>query len=260
MATRSTAYIGTSGWSYKDWGNGRFYPKGLRSTKWLEFYGERFGTVELNMSFYRLPKPDVVKRWHGMVDPEFRFAIKLSRIVTHRKRLKDCEEALDAFFGAVSAFGDKRGPLLVQLPPSLKRDEQLLAGFLDDLERVSGRTRWRVVVEFRDKGWLCDDVHKVLDAHGAALCLADLGPCPITEPNDVDFVYVRRHGPSERRYHGCYTERQVASDAAHVRAWLKEGRDVYVYYNNDFEGYAVDNAQGLIRMATGREAEAEAQT
>jgi uncharacterized protein YecE (DUF72 family) len=127
----------------------------------------------------------------------------------------------------------------------MKRDTGLLGEFLVEVRRETGPRPWRMAVEFRNTDWLTSAVNEVLNQHGAALCLADMPMCPATEANDAPFVYLRRHGPGGR-YRGCYAERHIADDAARITAWLDEGRDVYVYFNNDLEGYAVDNARGLM--------------
>ena len=165
--------------------------------------------------------------------------------MTHEKRLSDCAEELRDFLATVCELQGRRGPLLVQLPPSLKRDTAQLNDFLAELRLAAQRSRWRVAVEFRHAEWICDQVYELLDRHKAAICLADMPRCPITEPNDVGFVYIRRHGPGGR-YRGCYAGRHIAYDAERIQMWLQAGRDVYVYYNNDVEGHAVDNAQQLI--------------
>jgi len=238
-------HIGTSGWCYAHWAKGRFYPQGLRQGDWLSFFARQFGTVEINSSFYRLPKVEMFTRWRDVTGPRFRLAVKLWRRITHEKRLVDCAAALDDFLAAAGQLGPKRGPLLVQLPPSMRKDVGLLEAFLADLKRAMGRVRWKVAVEFRDTGWLCDPVYELLDRRGVALCLADLERCPIAEPNDARFVYIRRHGPGGR-YRGCYSPKHITDDAGRIRGWLAAGRDVYVYYNNDVEGHAVDNARQLI--------------
>jgi len=258
---RGKCYTGTSGWSYVHWAKGRFYPKGLKPGEWLRFFSEQFGTVELNSSFYRLPKPEFVARWRTVTGGRFRFAVKLWRRITHVKRLADCGSELGDFLAVANEFGPKRGPLLVQLPPSLRKDVARLDEFLAVLKKAAGRTRWkvaaagaripsrtqrwRVAVEFRNPDWLCDEVYELLSRHKAALCLADLPRCPITEPNVAPFVYVRRHGPGGG-YRGCYTPKHIAADAAQIRAWLADDKDVYVYYNNDIGGHAVDNARQLM--------------
>lgn len=241
---RGKCYIGTSGWSYAHWANDRFYPRGLRQSDWLHFYGQYFPTVEVNMSFYRLPKADMLARWRQVTDAPFVFAIKLWRRITHEKRLKDSSSELAQVFEVMTALKTKRGPLLVQLPPSLPCDVQLLDRFLADVKRAAGKFRCRVAVEFRNTSWLCEPVSSTLDKYNAALCLADLPQCPITQPNNARFIYVRRHGPGGR-YRGCYAQEHIEADAARIREWLAQGRDVYAYFNNDIEGYAVDNARQL---------------
>lgn len=238
-------YIGTSGWSYAHWAKGCFYPKGLGQGQWLGSFAERFGTVEVNSSFCRLPKPEFVARWRSVTPTRFRFAAKLWRRITHDKRLLDCETELSSFLELAGELGSKRGPLLVQLPPSLRKDTGRLDEFLATLRKTAGRGRWKVAVEFRNRDWLCDEVYALLDRYKAALCLADLPRCPITEPNDAPFVYVRRHGPSGG-YQGCYSSRHIGADAERIRHWLADGKDVYVYYNNDIDGHAVDNAGQLM--------------
>lgn len=242
---RGKCYIGTSGWSYTHWAKGRFYPKGLKQGEWLGFLAQRFNTVEVNSSFYRLPKPEIVARWRRVTGTRFRLAVKLWRRITHVKRLVDCGPELRDFFAVAGELGPKRGPLLVQLPPSLRKDVSRLDEFLVVLKKTAGRTRWMVAVEFRNRDWLCDEVYELLTRHRVALCLADLPRCPITEPNDAPFVYLRRHGPGGG-YRGCYSSRHIAADAARIRGWLGQGRDVFVYYNNDIDSHAVDNARQLM--------------
>jgi uncharacterized protein YecE (DUF72 family) len=251
MADRGRLYVGTSGWSYRHWAGGRFYPKGLKPGDWLGYLAEQFPTVEINSTFYRAPTEAMVRRWRDTVGTRFRFAVKLWRMITHRKHLVDCDEQLRSFLAVAGGFGAKRGPLLVQLPPSLHKDLLRLDGFLGKLRAAMGRKRWRIAVEFRHASWTDAETTALLDDHNAALCLADMPHCPFTDPGSADFVYMRRHGPGGS-YGGCYSQHHIADDARRVRAWLESGRDVYVYYNNDLDGHAVDNARQLL-SACGRE-------
>lgn len=246
-AKRGRAYIGTSGWSYGHWSKGRFYPVGLKSTDWLRFYAQFFNTVEINASFYRLPKPGVGAKWRETVPAEFRFAVKLWRWITHQRKLTNPADDLEKFFGFANELGEKRGPILVQLPPAWKRNLDRLDEFLIELRRAVADTPWLVAVEFRNQSWLSEETCDLLDRHGVALCLADMERCPTTRPNDAPLVYVRRHGPSGP-YQGCYAPEHIQADAAEIRKWLDAGRDVYVYYNNDVGGHAVDNARQLIEQ------------
>ena len=239
--------IGTSGWSYSHWAGGRFYPKGLPARDWLGFYAKHFPTVEINASFYRLPTEAMVARWADVAPRGFVFALKLWRRITHEKRLKDCREPLEVYFQRVAPLKSHRGPLLVQLPPSFRRDDDRLTAFLDELKAVLGRQRWRVAIEFRSRDWICDEVYDLLARRRVAVVLADWPRCDVRTPNDAPFVYVRRHGPGGR-YRGCYSEAHLSRDAEAIRGWLREGRDVFVYFNNDVEGYAVDNARRLAEL------------
>lgn len=242
------SYIGTSGWSYAHWGKGRFYPKKLKQADWLSFFARRLDTVEVNASFYHLPKTETVQRWHDITGPDFKFAVKLWRQITHIKRLADCSEGFEVFFSRIRPLASKQGPILMQLPPSLKCDVHLLETALGQIKAATtSRHSWGVAVEFRNPEWLTDPVYRVLERHQAALCLADMPRCPVTEPVEGPFVYVRRHGPGGK-YRGCYAEKHIAADADRIRQWLTQRRDVYVYYNNDIDGHAVDNARRLAQL------------
>ncbi len=248
--SQGTLYAGTSGWNYPHWAKGRFYPSGMKQGNWLPFYAGHFPTVEVNMTFYRLPAVKLTQRWHDIAPETFLFTIKLWRRITHLKRLADCDVELRQVVEAVAPLRTKRGPLLVQLPPSMRKDPVLLDQFLAKTSWLVRDRPWRVAVEFRNAEWLCETVREVLDQHGAALCLADMPRCPVNEPNAAPFVYIRRHGPGGR-YRGCYAAEHITSDAARIQQWLDQGRDVYIYYNNDIEGHAVDNAQQLVEAVCG---------
>ncbi|MCE5229550.1 DUF72 domain-containing protein [bacterium] len=237
-------HVGTSGWTYRHWADGVFYPPRLAQGKWLEFFMERFDTVEINMSFYRLPNEAMIARWEGMAPQGFYYAVKMWRMITHRKLLADSGELLERFMGVVNGLGNRRGPLLIQLPPRMGVDIERLDEFLTQLEKAMGRTKWEPAVEFRNAAWLTEDVGEMLARHKAAIVLQDMAGSESTKPNDVDFVYVRRHG-AHGRYAGEYDEDQLADDARKIRGWLGEGREVWVYYNNDAEGAAVRNALRL---------------
>jgi uncharacterized protein YecE (DUF72 family) len=238
-------YIGTSGWNYKHWANNRFYPKGLKPGEWLAFLAEHFNTVEVNYSFYRMPSPEAVSGWQSATPDEFLLAVKLWRGITHYKKLKEPGNYLVSFLDIISVVGQRRrGPLLVQLPPQMGPDLQRLDGFLTMLDELTAPSPWRVAVEFRHTGWLTPPVYRLLDGYRAALVLADSPRCPIREPNDVDFIYIRRHG-SWQHHEGRYLPQQIEEDAARIRDWLTAGQRVFVYYNNDAFGHAVDNGRQL---------------
>jgi uncharacterized protein YecE (DUF72 family) len=241
-------YIGTSGWNYADWKE-RFYPKGLKQSEWLRFLAREFDTTEINNSFYRIPKKEYVERWAGLVPSRFRFSTKLWRGITQYKKLNDCRDELASFLAAFELLPTrKRGPVLVQLPPSQGCDIDKLDRFLDDVRQVASPSRWKVAIEFRNDSWLCDTVYRLLDRYAAALCLHDMaGRAPVNEPNDASFVYVRRHGP-QGDYRGSYSQRELRRDADNIRGWLGRRKTVFVYFNNDIQGYAIHNARQLKKL------------
>jgi uncharacterized protein YecE (DUF72 family) len=239
------AWVGTSGWSYAHWRHGVFYPEGLPSGQWLPFLARHFDTVELNVTFYRMPTEAMVASWARKAPPGFRFAAKLWRGITHYRRLAGSDRLLGDYLHVLDGLRpDQRAPVLVQLPPQMHADPGRLDGFLELFGRMA-RRRWQVAVEFRHPSWLDAGVLDVLDHHGAALCVHDMErAAPVTEPNDAPFVYLRRHGP-QARYRGSYSDAHVAADARDVQGWLDQGRDVWAYYNNDMRGHAVRDAKRL---------------
>lgn len=237
-------HIGTSGWSYAHWGKGVFYPRGMNSRDWLSYYASRFDTVEVNMTFYRLPNEALLAQWRDATPSRFKFAFKMWRHITHERRLHDCEKPLQQFLTACETLGSKRGPLLVQLPPSFQCDCERLDSFLRLLKQAAGRSRWRVAVEFRHRSWLCDEAYAVLNQNRAAAVLADMPECRVRRVGTASFVYMRRHGP-KGDYASVYSARQIGVDAKRVREWLDANRTVYAYYNNDAEAFAPANALTL---------------
>ncbi len=246
---RATAFVGTSGFTYKHWGNGTFYPKGLSPGKWLEFYAGRFNTVELNVTFYRLPAEDTFRSWRKRTPDTFRFAIKGSRFITHVKRLNDCREPLKLYFKRARFLKEKLSVVLWQLPPQFKKDTQRLSDFVRLLKRYKSV---RHTFEFRDETWFNEDVYGLLHDADAALCMADWPRYKARTakiPETASFVYLRRHGPAGGRpYTGCYQKEELQRDARKIRRWLAEGKDVYIYFNNDARGWAARNALDVRRL------------
>lgn len=237
-------YIGTSGWNYKHW-KLRFYPPGLRQRDWLPYFAERFNTVEINTSFYRIPKPDVVAQWAAVAPAGFRFAVKLWRGITHYKKLLNARAYVDNFLEVIDMLPARmRGPVLIQLPPNQGKNVEKLREFLKEFHEASGG-RWRAAVEFRNSAWLCDEVYGILDHAHAAICLHDMPGSVTDRENNVEFVYVRRHGSGAGKYAGSYSPEQISADAYRVRHWAKAGKDAFIYYNNDIDGKAIVNAQEL---------------
>ncbi|HYW91663.1 MAG TPA: DUF72 domain-containing protein [Gammaproteobacteria bacterium] len=233
--TTGTLRIGTSGYQYDHW-RGTFYPDDLPRSRWFDYYAERFDTVELNNTFYGLPKPATAAHWREAAPDGFLYAVKFSRYGSHVKRLREPESLLQRFLEPVRELGEHLGPILVQLPPRWKPRPQRLDAFLQAAPRD---LRW--AVELRDPGWLREEVYAVLAEHGAALCLHDMlpdHPWRLT----ASWTYVRYHGD---HYAGGYSREQLAGDARRLNQWRAQGHDVYAYFNNDAEGHAVHDAATL---------------
>lgn len=245
----ATAFIGTSGWIYKHWASGVFYPPGMPTAAWLEFYAERFNAVEVNNTFYNLPGPEVFAQWRARTPERFRFALKVSRFITHMKKLIDPQEHVARFLSHAAALGPKLGILLFQLPPSWKfngsRLEDLLA-YVQGQRFVPGI---RVALEIRHCSWQCEECCKILRKYGAALAFSDWPGCTVTGPVTTPFVFVRRHGPGDL-YASDYPPAALGAESSRIRAWLAEGRDVYLFYNNDVHGFALRDAQEVRRQLT----------
>ncbi|HXX56806.1 MAG TPA: DUF72 domain-containing protein, partial [Thermodesulfovibrionales bacterium] len=237
-----TLNIGCSGFSYDDW-KGIFYPEHLQKKRWLEYYAEKFSTVELNVTFYRLPEKETFTRWYSETPPGFLFSVKGSRFITHVKKLKACEEPLNVFFSRVSALRDKLGVILWQLPPGLRVDPPRLADFLELLKPHDVRSAF----EFREETWITKKVISLIEKGKASLCMADWPPFLDELPVPANFVYMRRHGVGGN-YASSYTREQLKGDAARIRKYLKQGKDVFIYFNNDASGYAPANAGELLTL------------
>jgi uncharacterized protein YecE (DUF72 family) len=243
---KARAWVGTSGWNYPHWKR-RFYPEGLGAGHWLAHYAGQFATVELNRSFYRLPSPENFADWAAQTPEGFLIAVKATRFTTHIKRLKDAPQTVANLLEAARELGDKLGPVLFQLPPTMTYSAQRLQGLLDYLTTQDLAPGLRSVLEVRNASWLRPECFKQLEEARVALCLADHPALTVSGPLTAPFVYVRRHGPGGR-WGTNYPEQMLAQDAALVRGWLDGGRDVYFYYNNDDRAYAVFNARRLLEL------------
>jgi uncharacterized protein YecE (DUF72 family) len=239
--------VGCSGWQYRDW-RGAVYPADLPAKQWFAWYAERFDTVELNSTFYRLPTPEVFDAWARAAPPGFLYAVKLGAFGSHRMKLRDAKGWLPNHTERVKRLGPALGPTLVQLPPRWKRDVARLDDFLT---QAPSELRW--AVELRERAWVHDDVFATLQRHGAALVLHELLP---EQPLLVtaDFTYLRFHGPKavEHRYQGRYGGRRLWRWADRCAAWRQQSVDVYAYFNNDYHGYAAADALWLRDAAEAR--------
>jgi uncharacterized protein YecE (DUF72 family) len=217
----------------------------LRTRDWLGYYARHFDTVELNSAFYRLPSIAAYKGWRAQVPGSFLFAVKASRYLTHMVKLKAPRDPLRRMLRRAGHLGRTLGPVLYQLPEFFRANLDRLDEFLLALDRQRYVPRLRAVLEVRHASWLEDAVITRLTSANVALCFHDWRAQPVSGPVTADFVYVRRHGTSPRKYHGAYTLPMLREDARDIRKWKRAGLDVYVYFNNDFEGNAWRNALTL---------------
>jgi uncharacterized protein YecE (DUF72 family) len=231
--------IGCSGFLYDSW-RGNFYPEHLPHKGWLPFYAQRFNTVELNVTFYRLLKKEAFERWYRETPPDFTFVLKGSRFITHIKKLKDVELPLSTFFNLTATLKEKFEVVLWQLPPTLRLNLKNFENFLKYLKPYPVRHAF----EFRNKSWICKSVFRLLTEYNMAACMADWPEFIDELPLTADFVYLRRHG-EEGNYQTDYTTEQLKKDASRIKGYLKEGKDVYMYFNNDAYGHAPKNALEL---------------
>jgi uncharacterized protein YecE (DUF72 family) len=240
--------IGLSGWNYAHWRNGVFYPPRLPASRWLEFYAGRFETVEVNSTFYRLPRCDAVARWVEGTPEGFLFAVKASRYLTHVKRLRELGPGLERFLERIEPLlgSPKLGPLLWQLPPTFRRDDDRLA---DALARLP--LGLRHCVEFRHPSWFVGETYALLREHGVALAIGDRPQVNAFQTHELtaDWTYVRFHGGTRGR-RGNYSNSELREWAAQLREWSRT-REVYAYFNNDWEGFAPRNAALLKRFLQG---------
>ncbi|MBN2105178.1 DUF72 domain-containing protein [bacterium] len=238
---KRSLYIGTSGWNYSHWKD-VFYPEILPQKKWLEFYAETFQSVEINNSFYVLPSEKSVRTWHNKSPKSFLFSVKASRYITHMKKLKDPEEPVRHFLDRMKVLDEKLGPVLFQLPPKWKCNPERLASFLDQLPEG-----FRYTFEFREASWWNDQVSDLLKKKNAAFCIYELAGLQSPKWVMADFVYIRLHGPGSA-YEGLYDNRTLAGWAGAISTWMRQGKTVFCYFDNDEAGYAVQNAQTLNDM------------
>jgi uncharacterized protein YecE (DUF72 family) len=233
--------IGCSGWNYKHWRE-RFYPKGLPAARWFAFYIEHFDTVEVNNSFYMLPKAETFDKWRAQAPAGFHYAMKANRFITQAKKLKDCEEPLDRMMPLFRRLGATLGPILYQLPPRLRINLERLESFLRIVPRDVAN-----VFEFRDSSWYVPETYALLERHGASLCVHDM-PGSASERIAVGpAAYVRFHGGAGK-YWGRYSDEALLGWTDWMADQAKAGRPVWAYFNNDIDAHAIHDAQTLKAM------------
>jgi uncharacterized protein YecE (DUF72 family) len=238
-------HVGTSGWQYGQW-RGRFYPRGLPQRAWLEHYVSVFSTVEVNNSFYQLPKEETFDRWRQTTPRDFLFAVKASRYITHIRRLREAKDSVDLFWSRATHMRSKLGPVLFQLPPNFKADPPLLASFLRVLPK-----RMRAAFEFRDDSWQTDEVLRLLDEAGAAWVLGDRPGWRVPQIVTGGWSYVRFH--QGRSIHPGYARSKLRRWADRIAS--AQAGDTFVYFNNDALGAAPEDALTLARLLQERDQE-----
>ena len=278
---KCTIYIGTSGWSYGDWADGVFYPEDLKEKDWLKYYSRHFKSVEINATFYHQMSVKAYQNWHKTVPKDFVFAVKISRFLTHVKKLNEPKEPWQRFINNAKLLKEKLGPILVQLPPNFKANTIKLENLLKVIPKPSCATssvkttevkkategKYQIALEVRDESWFCDDVYKILKKYNTALVFADsqewpayatpsvkttevkkaTAGKPVNKMITADFIYIRMHGPGDL-YGSKYTTYQLKKVADNIKKWKRKVKQVYVYFNNDTKGYAVENAHKLRQL------------
>jgi uncharacterized protein YecE (DUF72 family) len=263
-AGSGAVHVGTSGWTYDDW-SGPFYPPGVRGAERLSYYAERFDTVEVNATFYRLPSAAMIASWNRRLPPGFQLVLKGSRLITHLRRLRDCADALETYFARAAPL-ERLAVVLWQLPPTLERDPGLLAAFLAQLPRAVGRAPGRQgpgrrvpvrqgpvrhAVEFRHASWWSDDVQALLARHGAAFVAVSHPELPAEVRPTGDLLYLRFHGLGPRRYDYDYSAGELRDWVRRVRPHLA-GRTLYAFFNNDHRARAPRNAETFRSLLAAR--------
>jgi uncharacterized protein YecE (DUF72 family) len=237
----SDVRIGCSGWNYNHWRDGVFYPPRLPPRRWLDYYARYFDTVEVNSTFYRLPRESAVANWVVQSPARFLFSVKASRYLTHVKRLLDLGPGLHTFYDRIRPLvaSPKLGPVLWQLPATFRRDDGRLANALAALPRG------RHCFEFRHESWFVPEVTETLRRHGVALVIGDHPQRPFqTHELTTDWTFVRFHAGTRGR-NGNYSASELDEWSARIDGWRRESIDVYAYFNNDWFGYAPRNGLGL---------------
>ena len=232
-------FIGTSGYYYFHW-KGIFYPEGLPSTKFLTYYIHYFDTLELNSTFYHIPKETTIKQWKNNLPEDFIMSVKANKNITHIRRLKNAETEINEFLRKIALLQEKLGVILFQLPPSLKKDLTILKDFTNllNIEKM------KFAIEFRHDSWLDDNVYEVLKEKNIAFCISDSAYYPFAEEITADFTYIRFHG-HESLYASNYSNADLKSYAEKIKKWNEKGISSFCYFNNDFGGFAVKNALHL---------------
>lgn len=238
MGKKGKIFVGTSGWHYKHW-IGTFYPEDMKSPQFTAYYVDHFSTVEINNSFYKLPSKETFESWASAVPKDFIFSVKANRFMTHMKKLKDPKTTFNNLIENAAGLKEKLGPILFQLPPRWKYNEQRFRAFLEVLP-----VEYRYTVEFRDPSWYTDSVYQLLRENNIAFCIYELEHHQSPAVTTAEFVYIRLHGPGNK-YEGSYNDATLTQWSKSIKAWQSEGKNVFIYFDNDQNGYAAVNAKKL---------------
>jgi uncharacterized protein YecE (DUF72 family) len=235
---KNKLFIGTSGWMYKHWRD-TFYPEEIHNKDMLNYYSKKFNTVEVNNTFYKLPNKTVVENWRDQTPQEFIFALKANRYITHMKNLKDGKEPVKNFINIIRNMDKKLGPILFQLPPQWNLNFERIKNFIEILP-----DEFTYAFELRNSSWYSDKVYELFRDNNIALCFHDISGQDFPQIITADFVYIRFHGP-EGNYYGKYTKEHLEQWSKKIINWLEEDLIIFVYFNNDAYGRAIENAQEL---------------
>lgn len=235
-------YIGCSGFYYNHW-KGSFYPDDLPKSKWFSFYAEQFKTLELNVTFYRFPLDSTFEGWYKKTPDDFLFAVKAPRVITHYKKFNDTKELMQEYYSKLSkGLKEKLGPVLFQLPPSSKYSIELLQNIIDTLDN-----NYRNVLEFRNDSWWNQEVYRELGNHNISFCGMSHPKLPDDVIANTKTLYYRFHG-AEELYKSKYSIQKLTAFINQVKK-LKNLQEVFIYFNNDIGGSAIENSQQLIRLS-----------
>jgi uncharacterized protein YecE (DUF72 family) len=242
---KSSIHIGTSGWSYKHW-KGVFYPAKLKTAEWITFYAQQFKATEINGSFYKLPSKETVIEWMGKVPTDFMFCPKMSRFLTHMKKLNDPEEPLERFFGIFAPMKKMMGPVLLQLPRMLKFNYDK-AEHLYHLLKTTYK-KYEFVMEVRHDTWLEEKSLTLMTKYDIGLVISQSGQqFPYSEMVTAKNIYIRFHGP-QQLYASSYPDKMLKDFASKFKRWQKRGHTVWAFFNNDIHSYAPEDAKRLLAL------------
>lgn len=244
---KGAAYIGTSGWSYKHWKD-IFYPADVKQADWFSFYLQHFTVTELNASFYHLPSAETTTAWAKKSPAGFRLCPKMSRYLTHMKKLNDPEETLQRFFDVFAPLKRKLGPVLVQLPPFLKFNAEKAEALYKIFKKQYHY--YKFAMEVRHETWMSPESIALMKSYNIALVISQSGSgFPYSELVTAQHIYIRFHGPGAL-YASSYSDEQLEYYATAFKKWMKAGHNIWAFFNNDIYGYAIGDAKRLRALIT----------